>query len=143
MSKMIFVNLPVRDLAKSTAFYEAVGATRNPQFSDETASCMVFSETIHAMLLTHDKYRMFTQRPIADAHKTSAVLIAMTVENRDDVDGIVDRAAATGGVADPNRNRITASCMAAVTKTRTAMSGKSSGWQVPRRPSQAEAQSER
>ena len=102
MSKMIFVNLPVRDLAKSTAFYEAVGATRNPQFSDETASCMVFSETIHAMLLTHDKYRMFTQRPIADAHKTSAVLIAMTVEDRSDVDSIVDRAAATGGVADPN-----------------------------------------
>ena len=102
MSKMIFVNLPVRDLAKSTAFYEAVGATRNPQFSDDTASCMVFSETIHAMLLTHDKYRMFTQRPIADAHKTSAVLIAMTVEDRSDVDSIVDRAAATGGVADPN-----------------------------------------
>jgi predicted lactoylglutathione lyase len=60
VSKMIFVNLPVRDLAKPTAFYEAVGATRNPQFSDDTASCMVFSETIHVMLLTHDKYRMFT-----------------------------------------------------------------------------------
>ncbi|SDR57166.1 hypothetical protein SAMN05519103_05657 [Rhizobiales bacterium GAS113] len=102
MTKMIFVNLPVRDLAKSTAFYEAVGGTKNPQFSDETASCMVFSETIHVMLLTHDKYRMFTQRPIADAHKTSAALIALTVENRTDVDSIIDRAAATGGVADPN-----------------------------------------
>jgi hypothetical protein len=102
MTKMIFVNLPVRDLAASTAFYEAVGGTRNPQFSDATASCMVFSETIHAMLLTHDKYRQFTQRPIADTHKTSAVLIAMTVENRSDVDGIVDRAAAAGGAADPN-----------------------------------------
>jgi uncharacterized protein len=102
MSKMIFVNLPVRDLAVSTAFYEAVGGTKNPQFSDATASCMVFSDTIHAMLLTHDKYRQFTARPIADAHKTSAVLIAITVENREDVDSIVDRAVASGGIADPN-----------------------------------------
>jgi uncharacterized protein len=102
MTKMIFVNLPVRDLAASTAFYEAVGGTKNPQFSDATASCIVFSDTIHAMLLTHDKYRQFTQRPIADAHKTSAVLIAMTVENRSEVDSIVDRAAAAGGAADPN-----------------------------------------
>ena len=102
MSMMIFVNLPVRDLAASTAFYEAVGGTKNPQFSDATASCIVFSDTIHAMLLTHEKYRQFTARPIADAHKTSAVLIATTVENRDDVDGIVDRAVTAGGIADPN-----------------------------------------
>jgi uncharacterized protein len=102
MSKMIFVNLPVRDLAASTAFYEAVGGTKNPQFSDATASCIVFSDTIHAMLLTYDKYRHFTQRPIADAHKTSAVLIATTVESRNEVDSIVDRAVAAGGVADPN-----------------------------------------
>lgn len=102
MTKMIFVNLPVRDLAKSTAFYEAVGGTKNPQYSDETASCMVFSETIYAMLLTHDKYKSFTERPIADAKKSSAVLIALTVENRADVDNIVDQAAKTGGIADPN-----------------------------------------
>ncbi|MBB3458076.1 hypothetical protein FHT86_006401 [Rhizobium sp. BK313] len=102
MTKMIFVNLPVRDLAKSTAFYEAVGGTKNPQYSDETASCMVFSETIYAMLLTHDKYKSFTERPIADAKKSSAVLIALTVENRADVDNIVDQAAKTGGSADPN-----------------------------------------
>jgi predicted lactoylglutathione lyase len=74
----------------------------NPQFSDETASCMVFSETIHVMLLTHDKYRTFSQRPIADAHQTSAALIALTVEDRAMVDDIVGLAAATGGVADPN-----------------------------------------
>lgn len=54
MSKLIFINLPVSDLERATAFYEAVGATKNPQFSDGTASCMVFSETIHVMLLTHD-----------------------------------------------------------------------------------------
>jgi predicted lactoylglutathione lyase len=102
MSKMIFVNLPVHDLRKSTAFYEAVGGTQNPQFSDEASSCMVFSEAIYVMLLTHDKYRTFSQRPIADAHKTSAALLALTVEDRTMVDSIVDLAAATGGVADPN-----------------------------------------
>ena len=57
MSKLIFVNLPVSDLARATAFYEAVGAKKNEQFCDGTASCMVFSETIYAMLLTHDKFR--------------------------------------------------------------------------------------
>ena len=91
MAKMIFVNLPVTDLPKSTAFYEAVGGTKNPMFSDDTSSCMVFSETIHAMLLTHDKYRLFSKRPIADAHKTSAVLICTTVESKDEVDRVVDR----------------------------------------------------
>src|SRR5712664_1521988 len=70
MAKLIFVNLPVSDLARATAFYQAVGAEKNEQFCDGTASCMVFSETIHAMLLTHDKFRQFTPRKIADA-KTS------------------------------------------------------------------------
>jgi len=97
MAKMIFVNLPVSDLARSTAFYESVGATRNPQFSDETASCMVFSDTIHAMLLTHDKYRQFTPKPIADAHETSAVLIALSMDSREEVDRIADAAEASGG----------------------------------------------
>jgi predicted lactoylglutathione lyase len=101
MSKMIFVNLPVTDLERSIAFYEAVGGTRNPQFSDDTAACMVFSETIHAMLLTHDKYRQFTSKPIADAHATSAALICISADSRDAVDAIVDSAAGTGGKADP------------------------------------------
>ena len=61
MSKMIFVNLPVRDLKKSTAFYTAVGGTINPQFSDNTASCMVLSDTIHVMLLTYEKWAVFTK----------------------------------------------------------------------------------
>jgi len=102
VAKMIFVNLPVRDLGRATAFYEAVGAAKNPQFSDDTASSMVFSEAIYVMLLTHDKYKMFTRRPIADAHETSAALLALTVEDRAEVDRIVDRAATAGGVADPN-----------------------------------------
>ena len=68
MSKLIFVNLPVADLERSTAFYEAIGAEKNSQFSDDTAACMVLSETIHVMLLTHDKFRQFTPKRIADAH---------------------------------------------------------------------------
>ena len=62
MAKMIFINLPVSDLARSTAFYQAIGAVKNAQFSDDTASCMVFSDTIHVMLMTHDKYRQFTSQ---------------------------------------------------------------------------------
>jgi predicted lactoylglutathione lyase len=102
MGKMIFVNLPVRDLAASTTFYEAVGARINPQFSDgATASCMVFSDTIHAMLLTHDKFRQFTSKAIADAKSTCQVLIALSADNREAVDTIVTRAVKAGGTADP------------------------------------------
>lgn len=101
MAKMIFVNLPVTDLARATAFYEAVGAEKNPQFSDDTASCMVFSETIHAMLLTHDKFRQFTPKAIANAKETSEVLICLSADSRDDVDHIVGKAKAAGGTIDP------------------------------------------
>lgn len=66
MSKMIFVNLPVSDLKASTAFYEELGFKNNAQFTDETAACMVWSEAIQVMLLTHEKWRSFTTRPIAD-----------------------------------------------------------------------------
>ena len=102
MPKMVFINLPITDLARSTAFYEALGGIKNPKFSDETSACIVFSESIQAMLLTHDKYRRFTSRPIADAQATSAVLIALTVDSRGEVDATIDRAVASGGQADPN-----------------------------------------
>ena len=102
MPKMIFINLPITDLAASVAFYVALGATRNPKFSDEASACMVFSESIHVMLLTHDKYRHFTARPIADVRATSAALIALAVDSRDDVNATIDRAVAAGGQADPN-----------------------------------------
>ena len=101
MSKLIFVNLPVSDLARSTAFYEAIGGTRNPQFSDHSATCIVFSDTIHAMLLTHDKYRQFTAKPIADAHASSQVLLCMSEESREAVDRTTARAGAAGGRIDP------------------------------------------
>ena len=101
MARMIFVNLPVTDLSRSTAFYESVGATKNPQFSDDTAACMVFSDTIFVMILTHDKYRQFTSKPISDAHRTSEVLLALSADSRDHVDAIVAQATKAGGKADP------------------------------------------
>ncbi|GHC70340.1 VOC family protein [Limoniibacter endophyticus] len=102
MSKLIFVNLPVTDLNRSIAFYEGVGAQKNPQFSDDTAACMVISETIHVMILTHDKFRQFTSLPIADAHKTCQVLLCLSENSREEVDKTVDGAAKAGGRADPN-----------------------------------------
>jgi predicted lactoylglutathione lyase len=101
MPKLIFVNLPVQDLPRAVAFYEAVGATRNPQFSDDTAACMVFSETISVMLLTHPKFSQFTPRPIADARAATEVLVCLSAESRAEVDAVVGKAAAAGGQADP------------------------------------------
>ncbi|WP_182087132.1 VOC family protein [Aureimonas sp. ME7] len=101
MSQLIFINLPVRDLATSTAFYEAVGGPRNRQFSDETASCIVVSDVIHVMLLTHEKFMQFSPRPISDARKTAQVLLCLSTETRGDVDAWVEKAVAAGGVADP------------------------------------------
>jgi len=98
---LIFVNLPVRDLARSTAFYEAVGAVKNPQFSDQTAACMVLSETIHVMLLTHEKFAGFSPRPIADAQAATQVLLCISQPDRAAVDRITQAAAAAGGAADP------------------------------------------
>ena len=102
MPKMIFINLPVADLARATAFYQAIGATKNDQFCDETASCMVFSETIHAMLLTHDKFRQFTPKKIADARVSSEVLICVSADSRDAVDDMIGKAKNAGGAADPS-----------------------------------------
>lgn len=101
MPKMIFVNLPVSDLGRSTAFYESVGAAKNPQFSDETASCMVLSDTIFVMLLTHDKFAQFTSKTIADAHKSAQVLLCLSAESREAVDELVETATAAGTVIDP------------------------------------------
>ena len=94
---MIFVNLPVADLAAARAFYEAIGAANNPQFTDETAACMVFSDTIHVMLLTHAKFAQFTPKRIADAHQTSEVLICISADSREAVDEMTDAALSAGG----------------------------------------------
>ncbi len=100
--RMIFVNLPVSDLQRSRAFLEALGAVNEPKFTDETAACMTISETIHVMLLTHDKFSQFTPRPIADANAASEVLICLSADSRESVDTAVERAEASGGTADPS-----------------------------------------
>lgn len=97
MAKLIFVNLPVADLPAAMAFYEAIGATSNPMFTDETAACMVLTDVIHVMLLTHDKFAQFTPKRIADAKESSEVLICISADSREAVDDIADKALAAGG----------------------------------------------
>ena len=97
MTTSIFVNLPVRDLPKSMAFFKALGYNHNPQFTDETAACIVFSDTIYAMLVTEARFKDFTPKAIADARTTSEVLLALSCENREQVDEMVRKAVAAGG----------------------------------------------
>ncbi|MCW5830838.1 MAG: hypothetical protein KIS78_00095 [Labilithrix sp.] len=101
MTKMIFVNLPVRDLEKAKAFYAALGFVNNPQFTDDTAACMVWSEAISVMLLTHDKWRTFTSRDIPPP-TSSEVMLALSLDDRAAVDAMNAAAAANGGTADIN-----------------------------------------
>ncbi len=101
MTKMIFVNLPVRDLEKAKAFYAALGFVNNPQFSDDTAACMVWSESISVMLLTHAKWRTFTSRDIPPP-TSSEVMLAISLDDRAAVDAMNAAAAENGGTADIN-----------------------------------------
>ena len=91
---MIFVNLPVADLPRAKSFYEALGFTNNPHFSDETSAAMVWSETINVMLLTHDKWRTFTNRPIPPS-TSSEMMLAISCDSREAVDRINDAADST------------------------------------------------
>jgi predicted lactoylglutathione lyase len=100
-TKTIFVNLPVTHLKNAIAFYKALGFARDPHFSDDTAACMVWSEVIHVMLLTHAKWRTFTQRPIPPAI-ASEVMLALALDSRAAVDAMNAAAAAHGGQADVN-----------------------------------------
>lgn len=97
MATQIFINLPVKDLKKSMAFYEAVGFTNNPQFTDDTAACMVLSETIYVMLLTHDKLKQFTTKEIVDATKQVGVINALSAASTDEVNAFVEKAIKAGG----------------------------------------------
>lgn len=95
--RMIFVNLPVADLKASTEFYTALGFSKNPAFSDDTASCMIVSEQIYVMLLTHEKFGMFINGEIADAKSTKEVLNCLSASSRDEVDDFKKKALAAGG----------------------------------------------
>ncbi|MBK7405992.1 MAG: VOC family protein [Phycisphaerales bacterium] len=96
MPTKIFVNLPVEDLNRSMQFFRALGFSFNPQFTDDTGACMVISEDIYAMLLTHDKFRSFSPNPISDATKATEVLICLSRDSRDGVEEIVKLAIAAG-----------------------------------------------
>jgi predicted lactoylglutathione lyase len=124
MSKMIFVSLPVADLAKSKAFYEAIGAKNNPQFSGETAACMVFSDTISVMLQTHEKWTTFTKKAIADAHRASEVMLAISCDDRHAVDQMKRLPERKAERLTSTRNRISGSCTTAASRTQTDTSGK-------------------
>ncbi|WP_369273703.1 VOC family protein [Streptomyces sp. R11] len=95
--QMIFLNLPVNDLDASKKFFTELGFAINEQFSDDTTASVVISETIVAMVHTHEKYAQFTKKQIADATKTSEVLIALSSESREKVDELVEKAVAAGG----------------------------------------------
>ncbi len=99
MSKMVFINLPVSDLKRSMVFYDALGFTNNPQFTDDTAACMVWSESVFLMILTHEKFDGFTKRPRPDAKATTGALYAISLDSRDEVDKIFTTAEKHGGSA--------------------------------------------
>ena len=97
--QMIFVNLPVSDVAASRKFFTELGYTINPQFSTDDCACVVISDTIIAMMLSKQRYADFTKKQIADATKTSEVLLCLSAESREKVDELVDGAIAAGGSA--------------------------------------------
>jgi predicted lactoylglutathione lyase len=97
MATKIFVNLPVKNLARSMGFFTGLGFTFNPQFTDDTAACMVVSDDIFVMLLTEPKFKEFTPKPICDATKSTEVLVSLSRESREAVDELVRKAVAGGG----------------------------------------------
>jgi len=100
MHKQIYVNLPVQNLPRSRAFFESLGLHFEPKFSNEQGACLVIQEgSIHAMLLTQDFFRTFTSKPIADATRSTEVLVCLSCESREEVDALVKKALAAGGTA--------------------------------------------
>src|SRR5690606_677553 len=97
MSSMIFVNIPVRDLAASMAYYKALGFDHNPDFTDETAACIVISDTIFVMVLTHAKFKEFSPLPIPDPKAETQALYALSRDSREAVDAIADAGLKAGG----------------------------------------------
>lgn len=104
MAKQVFINLAVKDVEKSMAFYTALGFTNNPQFSDDSGKCMVWSENIYVMLLSHEKFSSFTAKPIADTKTNVAGLFSLSVESIDEVNSIMANGLKAGGI-EPNELR--------------------------------------
>ena len=101
MAKQIFINLAVKDLQKSMAFYTALGFSNNPQFSDDSGKCMVWSENIFVMIMTHEKFATFATKPIADTKSNLAGLFSLSVESVDEVNRILSKGLDAGGT-EPN-----------------------------------------
>ena len=101
MAKQIFVNLPVKDLKRSVSFFTALGYRFNPQFTDDNATCMIVGENIFVMLLVEPFFGTFTKKAIADASKSTEVLVCLSCESRAEVDALVKKAVAAGGTT-PN-----------------------------------------
>jgi predicted lactoylglutathione lyase len=99
MPRKVFINQPVADLPRSMQFWRALGFDFNLDWTDDTAACLVFSDDIYAMIMTHEKFQGFAQVPPADARKARECLVAVSVEARDEVDRIAEAAAANGGAA--------------------------------------------
>ena len=97
MASSIFVNLPVRDLARSVTFFKSLGYSFNAKFTDDTATCMIVSDSIFVMLLTREKFKTLTPKEICDATKSSEVLLCLSCESRGEVDEMVRKAVAAGG----------------------------------------------
>ncbi len=97
MATQIFVNLPVKDLKRSIEFFGSLGFEFNPQFTDETATCMIVAENIHVMLLTEAKFQSFTPKPVCDATKATEVLVCLSLGSRAEVEAMVEKAVVAGG----------------------------------------------
>ncbi len=101
MAKQVFINLAVKDLQKSMDFYTALGFSNNPQFSDEAGKCMVWSENIFVMILTHEKFASFATKPIADTKSKLAGLFSLSVDSVDEVNSILSKGLDAGGTSQP------------------------------------------
>lgn len=99
MFRQIFVNLPIQDMGRSQAFFRALGYDFNPQFTNEQGACLVLGENLFVMLLVEEFYKTFIDKAIADARKTCEVLVCLSAQNREEVDGLVAKAVAAGGTA--------------------------------------------
>lgn len=97
MINQVFISLPVADLQRSVAFFKSLGFTHNPQFSDDTAACIIISDAISVMLSSHAKFREFTPKAVCDTSLAVEVLISLSCESREQVDELVAKALAAGG----------------------------------------------
>jgi predicted lactoylglutathione lyase len=104
MAKQVFINLAVKDLQKSMDFYTALGFTNNPQFSDESGKCMVWSENIFVMIMTHEKFKTFATKPIADTKSKLAGLFSLSLDSLDQVNSLMNSGLKAGGI-EPNEMR--------------------------------------